>query len=127
MANSKDKTEAKKTDLVKGTDTPAPRAIHLALDVAERGQATAVAVLQDARIELRTAVDGTIDLAEKLAAGTVRFARKLVQKLDETASDALAGSERALHDTIESARETARAGRVLAEKTLDRVTGASAA
>ena len=122
------KTDKKTDSLTTTARTEAPRVIYLALDVAERGQATAVAVLQDARIELRTAVDGTIDLAEKLAAGTVRFARKLVQKLDETAADALKGSERALHETIETARETARKGRELAEKAVEKVTaGASAA
>ena len=118
------KTE-KKSELTTTLKSDAPRAISLALDVAARGQSTAVAVLQDARIELRTAVDGTIDLAEKIAAGTVRFARKLVQKVDETASDALKGTERALAETIENARETARAGRELAERAVEKVTGAA--
>jgi hypothetical protein len=121
------KPEKKSEALAQTTKSEGPRVVYLALDVAERGQSTAVAVLQDARIELRTAVDGTIDLAEKLAAGAVRFARKLVQKVDETTSDALKGTERALAETIESARETARAGRELAEKAVERVTGASAA
>ena len=118
------KTE-KKSELTTTTKSDAPRAISLALDVAARGQSTAVAVLQDARIELRAAVDGTIDLAEKVAAGTVRFARKLVQKVDETASDALKGTERALAETIENARETARAGRELAERAVEKVTGSA--
>lgn len=109
------------------TTSDRPRAIYLALDVAERGQQTAVAVLQDARVELRQAVDSTIELAEKLATGSLRLARKVVQRLDETAADALKGTERALHETIEGARETARAGRQLAEKAVERVTGQSAA
>ena len=117
------KTE-KKSELTT-TKSDAPRAISLALNVAARSQSTAVAVLQDARIELRAAVDGTIDLAEKVAAGTVRFARKLVQKVDETASDALKGTERALAETIENARETARAGRELAERAVEKVTGSA--
>jgi hypothetical protein len=102
--------------------TEATNVVTLALDAAERGQATAVAVLQDVRIELRTAVDGTIDLGEKLAAGAVRFARKLAQKLDETTADALKGSERALVEAIGNARETARAGKQLAERAVDKVT-----
>src|SRR5688572_26319692 len=121
------KTDKKTETLATTTKPDAPRVIYLALDVAERGQSTAVAVLQDARIELRTAVDGTIDLAEKLATGTVRFARKLVQKIDDAATDALKGTERALSETIENARETARMGRQLAEKAVEKVTGASAA
>lgn len=99
-----------------------PRVVYLALDVAARGQSTAVAVLQDLRTELRAGAEGAIDLAEKLAAGSVRFARKLVQKLDEAATDALKGTERALHETIEDARETARAGKELAERAVDKVT-----
>ncbi len=118
------KTE-KKTDL--SPKTEGPRVVYLALDVAERGQSTAIAVLQDLRTEIRTGVDGTIELAEKLSTGAVRFARKLVAKLDEVAADALKGTERALHDTLENARDTARATRELAEKAVEKVTGASAA
>ena len=127
MASQKPDKDMNTSTLTTTTKTEAPRVIYLALDVAERGQSTAVAVLQDARAELRTAVDSTIDLAEKLAAGTLRFARKLVQKIDDTTSDALKGTERALHETLESARETARAGRALAEKAVEKVTGQSAA
>jgi hypothetical protein len=90
------------------TPTAAPKTVvHLALDVVDRGQSTAVAVLQDARIELRTAVDHGIELAEKLAAGTLRFARKLVSKIDEASNDALTGAERALSNAVITARETA--------------------
>jgi hypothetical protein len=116
----------KSESLAKSESSDSPRVVYLALDVAERSQSTAVAVLQDARTELRAAAEGAIDLAEKLAAGTVRFARKLVQKLDDTATDTLKGTERALHDTIENARETARAGRELAERAVEKVTGATA-
>lgn len=86
------------------------RVVHLALDVVDRGQSTAVAVLQDARIELRTAVDHGLELAEKLAAGTLRFARKLVSKIDEASNDALTGAERALSNVVVTARETASRG-----------------
>jgi hypothetical protein len=123
MAN---KPENKSESLTQTLKTDGPRVIYLALDVAERSQSTAVAVFQDARVELRTAVDSTIDLAEKLSAGALRFARKLVQKLDETATDALKGTERALHETIEKTRETAKAGRELAERAVEKVTGATA-
>ncbi|MBA3501694.1 MAG: hypothetical protein M4D80_31915 [Myxococcota bacterium] len=123
MGNHKDKKSESLTETLK---TEGPRVIYLALDAAERGQSTAVAVLQDARIELRTAVDSTLDLAEKLSVGALRFARKLVQKVDETATDALKGTERALHDTIEKTRETAKAGRQLAERAVEKVTGATA-
>ena len=116
------KSEKKSDSLAPTSKTEGPRVVYLALDVAARGQSTAVAVLQDLRTELRGGAEGAIDLAEKLAAGSIRFARKLVQKLDEAATDALKGTERALHETIEDARETARAGRELAERAVDKVT-----
>lgn len=124
MANHK--ADKKPETLTTAEHTDSPRVVYLALDAAERGQATALAVLQDARIELRTAVDGTLELAEKLSTGALRFARKLVQKVDEAASDALKSTERALHGTIENARETARAGRQLAERAVEKVTGGNA-
>lgn len=123
MANLK--ADKKLETLTTTSREDSPRVVYLALDVAERAQGTAVAVLQDARIELRTAVDGSLDLAEKFAAGALRFARKLVQKVDETASDALKGTERALHETLENARETARVGRQLAERAVEKVTGSA--
>jgi len=88
--------------------------LHLALDVADRGQHTAVAVLQDARIELRSAIDSGLELAEKLAAGGLRFARKLVQKLDDAGNDALVGAEKALTTAVQTARESQSAGELTA-------------
>ncbi len=99
-----------------------PRVVYLALDVAERGKSTALAVLQDARIELRTALDGGLELAEKLSAGALRFARKLVQQIDDASADALKGSDQALAEALQRARQTARAGKQLADKAVERVT-----
>src|SRR3954469_2350752 len=81
--------------------------VHLALDAADRGKSTAVAVFQDARVEVRTAIEHGIDLAEKLSAGALRFARKLVVKVDEAANDGLAGTERALSAAVTTVKETA--------------------
>lgn len=105
------KTETKSTELPAGV---VPGVVHLALDVADRGQSTVIAVLQDARIELRTAVDSGLELAEKLATGALRFSRKLVQKLDDAGATALGGAERVLANAVNSARETTRAANELA-------------
>src|SRR5215510_9923357 len=70
-----------------------PGVVHLAIDVAEKGQSTAIAVLQDARIELRAAVEQGIELAEKVTAAGFRFARKAVQRIDDAAGETLAGAE----------------------------------
>jgi hypothetical protein len=104
-----------------------PGLVHLALDVAERGQSTAVATLQDARVELRTAIDHGIELAEKLATGAFRFSRKLVQKVDDAAADTLQGVERVLGHAIKSARETTLAAQELASTAASSVAGKQAA
>lgn len=103
-----------------------PGAIHLALDVADRGQSTAIAVLHDARIELRGAADHTLELIEKLAAGTLRFAKKLVAKVDDTANQALTGAEHVLSGAVKSARETTKAAGELAATAASGVAGQAA-
>jgi hypothetical protein len=103
-AKTETKSESKPETSLAATST----VVHLALDAADKSQSTAIAILQDARTELRTAVDGGLELAEKLAAGALRFAKKVVAKLDDTAKDGLAGAERALATAVKTARETKR-------------------
>jgi hypothetical protein len=100
-----------------------PAVVHLALDVADRGQSTAVSVLQDARTELRSAVDSGIDLAEKLVAGALRFARASVTRVDLASAEALTGVERVLGGAVKNARETTRAAAELATTASAGVTG----
>lgn len=100
-----------------------PGVVHLALDVADRGQSTAISVLHDARVELRTAVDGGIELVEKLANGAFRFARKLSQRIDEASAEALTGAERVIGGAVKSARETTRAAQELATTAASGVAG----
>ena len=103
------KTETKPTESKTETALPPTSpVVHLALDVADKGQSIAIAILQDARTELRTAVDGSLELAEKVAAGALRFVRKVVAKLDDAAKDGLAGTERALASAVKTAREAKR-------------------
>lgn len=103
-----------------------PGVAHLALDVADRGQATVIAVLHDARVEVRGAVDHTIELAEKLAAGAFRFARKLTSRVDDASAEALHGAERVLTGAVNQARETTRAAQQLANTATSTVTGVTA-
>lgn len=91
-----------------------PGVVHLAIDVAEKSQSTAIAVLQDARIELRGAIDQGIELAEKLTAAGFRFARKAVQRIDEASNETLTGAEKLLSGAVKSARETTNAAAQLA-------------
>jgi hypothetical protein len=101
------KTETKPTESKPETALAATSTVvHLALDVAEKSQSTAIAILQDARTELRTAIDGGLELAEKLAAGALRFTKKVVAKIDDAAKDGLVGAERALATAVKTARET---------------------
>ncbi len=61
-------------------------------------KSTAIAVLHDARTELRTAAESGIELAEKLTGGMFRFARKLSQRVDERSGSVLDGVERTLEN-----------------------------
>ena len=91
-----------------------PGVVHLAIDVAEKGQSTAIAVLQDARVELRVAIEQGIELAEKVSAAGFRLARKAVQRIDDAANETLTGTERLLGGAVKSARDTTNAAAQLA-------------
>ena len=62
----------------------------------EGSKSTAIAVLHDARTELRTAADHGVELAGKLTGGLFRFVKKLNARLDESSGHALDGVERVL-------------------------------
>ncbi|HMG57332.1 MAG TPA: hypothetical protein VK601_27725 [Kofleriaceae bacterium] len=102
-----------------------PAVVHLALDVAEKGQSTAIAVLQDARTELRAAVEHGIELAEKVTAAGFRFARKAVVRVDEAANETLTGADRVLSGAVKAARETTNAAAQLATTAVSGVTAAA--
>jgi len=102
-----------------------PGVVHLAIDVVEKGQSTAIAVLQDARIELRAAIDHGIELAEKVSTAAFRFARKAVQRVDEAANETLINAERVFGGAVKSARETTNAAAQLATTAASGVTGVS--
>ncbi len=91
-----------------------PGVAHLALDVAERTESTALAVLQDARSEIRAVVEGGIELAEKTAASVFRLARKVTARIDEGVAQTLTGAELLLNGGIKSLRETTRAANEVA-------------
>ncbi len=84
-----------------------PAVVHFALDVVDRGQVTAFGALHDARSELRLAVDGSLELANRAASAVVRLAHKLVERVDVLAAESLGGAERVLSSTVSSARASA--------------------
>jgi catabolite regulation protein CreA len=102
-----------------------PSVVHLALDVAEKSQSTAIAVLQDARVELRTAIDQGIELVEKATAAAFRFTRKTVQRIDDATNETLVGAERMLGGAVKSARETTNAAAQLATTAVSGVTASA--
>jgi hypothetical protein len=99
-----------------------PAAMLLAIDVADKSQSTAIALLQDARIELRTAFDHGIELVEKATAAAFRFSRKAVQRIDEAANETLTSAERTLGGAVKTARETTTAAAQLATTAVNGVT-----
>jgi len=114
-----------KTEITNARHGILPGVVHLAIDVADKSQSTALAVLQDARVELRTAVDHGIELAEKLSAAAFRFTRKAVQRLDEASAETLVGAERLLGGAVKTARETTVAASQLATTAVSGVTASA--
>jgi hypothetical protein len=112
-------------------ESPSPRhgvlpgVVHLALDVADKSQSTALSVLQDARTEIRTAIDHGLELAEKVTASAFRFTRKAVQRVDEAAAETLTGAERLIGGAVKSARETTNAATQLANTAVSGVTASA--
>jgi hypothetical protein len=102
-----------------------PGVANLALDVADRGQSTVIAVLQDARGELRALVDNGIELAEKTAASMFRFARSLTKRVDDAAAETLSGTERLLGNAVKAARETSRAAADTANTAISGITASA--
>ena len=102
-----------------------PGVANLALDVADRGQSTVIAVLQDVRGELRAFVDNGIELAEKTAAQAFRFARTLTKRVDDLSSEALNSTERLLGNAVKSARETTKAATDTANTAISGITASA--
>jgi len=85
-----------------------PGVAHLALDVVDRSQSTAIGLIQDARGEIRALVESGIELAEKATGSLFRFARKATQRIDEGVADTLGSVERVVGGAVKSARDTAK-------------------
>lgn len=116
MATQKSESRTTTTGIVPGV-------AHLALDVVDRGQSTTLALLQDARTELRTVVDSGIELAEKTTSALFRFARKLTQRIDEGVAETLSGTERLIGGAVKTARDTTRLATDLAQTVVGGVAG----
>jgi len=99
-----------------------PGLANLALDVADRGQSTAIAVLQDARGELKQFVEHGIDFAEKGAQSLFRFARTLTKRVDDGVAETLSNAERLLGNAVKSARETTKAATDTANTAISGIT-----
>ena len=126
------KTEGKATMTTAPTRTDErtgvlPSVVYLAIDVADRGSATALALLQDARTELRAGVDGGIELAENVSKALFRLARKAALRIDEVSAETLTAVERTVSGVARSARDTVRAAAQVTATAASGVTGERAA
>ena len=104
-----------------------PSVVYLAIDVADRTSATALALLQDARAELRAGIDGGIELAENVTRALFRLARKASQRVDEATAETLTAIERTVAGAAKSARDTVRVAAELGQAATGGVTGERAA
>src|SRR5579862_9343448 len=100
-----------------------PGVAHLAIDLVDRGQSTTLAVLQDARTELRVLVDTGIELAEKATLSLFRFAKKVTSRVDEAVAESLTSAERLIGGAVKSARATTQAATELAHSAQAGLTG----
>lgn len=80
-----------------------PGAAQLAIEVVDRTQTTAIAVMHDVRTELRAAIEGSIELTERTVGGMFRIAKKLTQRIDEAAGDTLTNLERLIASSLRGA------------------------
>ncbi|HEY4176353.1 MAG TPA: hypothetical protein VGM90_05960 [Kofleriaceae bacterium] len=110
-------SEASTTDKTHGV---LPKVTFFAIDIVDRSQSTAIAVLDDARREIRSAVDHGIDFAEKLTTGAFRFAKHVVTRVDDAAGDVLGRANHAFGSTLAVARETTKTAADLAVKNTPR-------
>ncbi len=83
--------------------------VHLALDAGDRSASTALGLVQDARGELRTAVDSGIDAVEAIVRGAFRFSKRVTARVDELAGELTASSERTVAGVFRGLRDTTRA------------------
>jgi len=104
-----------------------PGVAHFAIDLVDRTQATTIGVLHDARVELRGAVDGGIELAEKVTTSVFRLARKVVQRVDDATGETLGSAEKLIGNVVKNARETSRVAGELAHAAVSNVTAAPSA
>ena len=122
-------TPTNRTELSPSTERSGllPSVVYLAIDVADRTSATALALLQDARAELRAGVDGGIELAENVSRALFRLARKASQRIDEASTETVTAIERTVAGAATSARDTVRAAAELTQTAANGVTGERAA
>src|SRR3954471_18599120 len=126
VTRMKETTTPTKIETARTTYGALPGVVHLALDVADRGQSTAIAVLQDARVEVRAVFEHGIELAEKATASLFRFAKKLGQRVDDGVAETLSNTERLLNGAVKSARDTTKAATELAHSAGNGIAGQTA-
>jgi hypothetical protein len=79
---------------------------QLAIGMTEASYGFGFGLAQDTRAELRRRADGTLSFAEEMTAGSFKFVRKLVERVDRLASDGLGRSEAALFVVTRTLRKT---------------------
>jgi hypothetical protein len=127
MSNKTESTKAVTTTPTTSAPGVLPSVVYLAIDVADRTSATAIALLQDARAELRASVDGGIELAENVSRALFRFARKAAERIDQASAETLTGVGATLGGAAKSVRDTMKAAADLTVAAASGVTGDRAA
>jgi hypothetical protein len=82
---------------------------HVAIEVVDRSQSTAFALIHELRAETRAAIEAALVLAETLGGAALRVARSATVKIDTASAASITDVERWLGGTLAKARETAHA------------------
>jgi len=82
-------------------------------------------VAQDVRAEIRRRTDVTLSFVEEMAVGTFKFARRLVERVDDLAADGLGRGEAAILVATQTLRRTGQGVANLASTTISDTIGSS--
>jgi microcompartment protein CcmL/EutN len=85
-----------------------------AIDAGDRGASTVLGLINDARGELRTAVDTGLDAAENAVRGMFRISKRVTARVDELVAELTSASERTVNSVVRGLRDTTRAAGELA-------------
>lgn len=122
---SDSKSRSNNGDMSGASANVIPSWIRFGANVADAGVTALFGVAQDFRTEAKSAVGASIDCAEELAKGVVRFGRKVTDRIDVFGQAALGSGETAVGATLQAAQATGDEAAQLVGRAATAITGES--